>query len=346
MSRIALSLLVLSAACVDAPDEVTTDTSVQALKPRCEDWGCGINSPRVDDNFFHELNFDGLINTEGYYLTGAKKGLAIYGLELEGGKLVARVQLGAAGSPTTLRGQDLVGLELKLYMNGSERLIRVASVRNTTFFIASAGPFMPSVETYKFTVSVTTSTGLQLTANLCPLEALNTTTGTIPAHYALLFGGERVDGRTKLLSAASSQWITIGCEGSALAKMHLYGHTATANTVAGFRNTLAERQTFLRAMTADYCGTGKVFTVAGQPLEFWSDDGSIVPTPGVSTTLEARWAPTGAVCLHEPRLAANPPPGELHDLGVPTDVAADVARTCKIPDCGTQRAHIFTFNPN
>ena len=95
-------------------DPASVSEASQAIGTLCPDWGCGINSPQIDNSFFHDLNLDGLTNLEGYSLTGARKGSALYDLDVQNARMTARLRLGAAGSPLTLSGEALEGLELAL----------------------------------------------------------------------------------------------------------------------------------------------------------------------------------------------------------------------------------------
>jgi hypothetical protein len=69
-------------------------------------------------------------------------------------------------------------------------------------------------------------------------------------------------------------------------------------------------------ITADYCGDGHSFTVAGTPVA-WRDAAGTVDPPFSEKALEAQWGPGGAVCLDTPRHA---------DLD-------EVLDRCQIPAC-------------
>ena len=89
--------------------------------------------------------------------------------------------------------------------------------------------------------------------------------------------------------------------------MALTGHTEAAHVNHTFTTTLAERQAMLKMFAADYCGDGTVFTVAGQPLNWADDHGTMKMTalmfsPPQPLVLEARWNEKGAVCLNKPRV--------------------------------------------
>lgn len=127
--------------------------------------------------------------------------------------------------------------------------------------------------------------------------------------------------------------------------MHVYGHTQ-ASQIAGFATTIPERQTFLKMLVADYCGTGKVFTVAGQPL-MWTDDRGTMPlTSGVPRTTEARWQPSGADCVNEPRVDEYPTEDGMAEFpdGAEAAIAAECTRPPRCPLIMSTSYHIRSYN--
>ena len=103
-------------------------------------------------------------------------------------------------------------------------------------------------------------------------------------------------------------------EGSGLAKLQLTGHTEVAK-LAGFSTTASQRQSMLKLLAADYCGTGKAFTVGGQRLEWKDAEGTMKLPLFARTQVEARWTPQGAACLQVPRVAAHPTPASQDEFG-------------------------------
>jgi hypothetical protein len=99
--------------------------------------------------------------------------------------------------------------------------------------------------------------------------------------------------------------------------MHLMRHTkagaaaADGHLVDGhapYYTTLAQRQAMLKMFAADYCGTGRAFTVDGQPLQYrdsthWYPGASTpsLPDSWAARGVEALWSERGAVCLDTPR---------------------------------------------
>jgi hypothetical protein len=81
----------------------------------------------------------------------------------------------------------------------------------------------------------------------------------------------------------------------------------------------------LKMLTADYCGTGRSFTRNGQPLRYEDADGWYRESPALdvadpvdAAAVEAIWTGDGALCLANPRLAAEEPL-----------TAEEVARECE-----------------
>jgi hypothetical protein len=81
-----------------------------------------------------------------------------------------------------------------------------------------------------------------------------------------------------------------------------------------------ERQAMLKMLVADYCGTGRAFTVPGEPLLWQSGRISYALPP---LNLEARWTANGASCLGVPRLNVHPDPGSFFSENIMTDIIAE-----------------------
>jgi hypothetical protein len=52
---------------------------------------------------------------------------------------------------------------------------------------------------------------------------------------------------------------------------------------------------------ADYCGNGTAYTVTGTLIDLYDYLDPPLNVPETDWDLEARWTPTGALCLSEPR---------------------------------------------
>ena len=307
----ALVLVALGAGCatgdLGAADEPPTSTVQQGI---CSAWMCGTNSPQIAEFGFWELNLPttlgtwGLPNNVGLQLLYFVQGNQAYLPRVIGGRLIA------TSAQATLAGSQLVNGFFYL-RNGSRlfklRVAEVGTVQSWAMQPTTGG--YPVLESYKLDwaefVNGSWGDGFR---NMCPnppsrdsSDLLTMTSTNI--YRTLVFEGDRIDADKKLDTGIDTTWFNLGCAGSALAKMALTGHTEASRTTGAFTTTLAERQTMLKMLAADYCGDGTPFTVAGQPLN-WSDDHGTMKlvAPPASLVLESRWTPSGAACLDKPRV--------------------------------------------
>jgi hypothetical protein len=346
-----LGLVVALSGCV-AGEEPASVAEADLLGTPCPDWGCGINSPQIDNSFFHELNVDGVVNLEGYTLLGASKTGGIYDVSVEDARMIARLRVGTLSAPRVLTGESLEGLALSLRRfnaaTGTTRhyTLVVESVSNVVEYRATppGGSTPPTIETYKLYIQSEGPFGAYLCQN--GPELLSGEGPRQMARYsAVVFEGERIDAKQKTIAPVlSSRWFNIGCAESAVAKLHLHGHTHASRT-AGFDTTIAERQTMLKMLVGDYCGTGKPFTVTRQPLDWEDDQHTMVMPASIPKALEARWRPYGAACLNTPRVVAHPSDeaAEAFPEGVERAIAAECVRP---PTCSafTTSYHLKSYN--
>ncbi len=361
-----LAFILVTCSCV-APSSETeefegTEASEEAMvgqalyepgNGKCPPNICGMNSGDLSDGgFFYDLNLDGLANDDGYSLTSVRKGSALYDLEVDDGRLTATLFFGMVGSPHTLSGTGLAGAELRLKKVSetgvvSYRSLFIDSVSRVTDYWArrTDGVATPKIETYKFRMQLDSGLGAYLCQNGATFVDPSSPVRAMPEHHALVFEGERIDVETLTLApTTNSRWFNIGCAETALAKMHLNGHTKASKSV-GFTSTIAERQTMLKMLTADYCGTGNSFTVSGQRLR-WSDDrGTMTIAPSVTKVMEARWDEHGAVCLNTPRVDAHPTDASREEFE--WGARLEIDHECTIPACGWTNVtpHLVSWNP-
>lgn len=335
--------------------EVKEGEVTQFLNSKCPAHICGMNSADLSDGgFFYDLNLDQLPNSHGYQLMSAKKGSAYYDLSVSGGRITATFSLGVVGSPQTLSGYSLAGLELRLkktLSNGqpSYRTLIIQSVSRTTDYWAKrvdGGPEL-KIETYKFLMQSDSGYNALLCQNGAEHIDPTSPIRAMPEHHALVFEGERIDVESLTIAPQlNTRWFNIGCAETALAKLHLTGHTKAAYHHSGFVTSIAERQTMLKMLTADYCGTGNSFTVSGQPLRWTDDRGTMTLSSGFPKVLEARWTPNGAACLNTARADAHPTDAsrEVFEYGA----AYEIAHECSIPACAPASIvpyHLYSWNP-
>lgn len=286
----ALTAVGLTAACTEPDATLGTATSEQ----RCEDWGCTGNSSTMGPYRSHEFNLAGLPNDEGLRVDGFYLGGVKYAPRIQDDHLYAKhVLLGE------LHGGQLENGYLKvLDKNNKEFRIHIANVSDTvTFWV---GDQMETVETYELVYS---EPPVPTTQPLCKNPPGRTdASGSVWSQRfeAVLYTGDRIDSRKKIwatTAAATSGWMTIGCAGSALAKMHLSRHT-TAGTNGSFSTEPNERQALLNMFTANLCGNGVSYTQPDTPLR-WKNAAGWYPEFAGGVALEAVWGPDGAVCLDD-----------------------------------------------
>ena len=258
----------------------------------CPTWQCGWNSAEVNGRAIRELNLDGAYNSSNVKIAGflAPQGiLGNYSLAVEDDELVAR-----SGS-YTLRGYQLIGATILVKEPGLLSLpipITIAGYDE----IPSWADDGPPVATYALVYpDVGSLTGSRNVCNGDLTEVLATA--------ATVLGGETYNLTTKTVNANQSRWFTIACAGSAAAKMRLL-NSGPQSDFDGQGNpaTVAQRQSTLKMLTGDYCGTGTSYTANGTPLQY-EDAAGTVSISGTQGATEAVWSASGALCLDTTRIA-------------------------------------------
>jgi ADYC domain len=311
--------------------------------PECDDWGCGGNTPIVNNYPLRALHLGGERNAEGFSLEpelvgrdGARDGVVLD--ILEGGELVGRDSSGGR----ILRTRDeLLGRSFQLHGPGEDGAMRSWTI--TIGEMAMVGLFPEPVGdpqyayTFAYELKITPDATKQKPF-LCPEREpwLRGGYGKCPhnklgkscpaslgdrerldwsaeGNYAVLLRGETYDARTASVVPRedAQSWFNIACSGTALSKMKLLGYDPSPDpTSPNTRPTSpAQRQATLKMLTARYCSgrPEKAFTVEGQPLR-WQNSGSwfapLERSPGVGE-VEAVWNKDGAVCLNQPRRHAD-----------------------------------------
>lgn len=310
--------------CVEVADD-QLGTAEQAVI-ECETWVCGSNSPILGGLYFHELNVNGFMNAEGFSVISLWQAGTSYRLSVEHGRIIGR-----AGS-LQIQGAALQDAQIRIRRGVQTYAIRIATISTTqTFARLNGAP--RTLETYLLdTTELSGDVPTTGWRNLCsnsPSRDNPDLLGMSGTH-ALVFEGERIDKATKLINPAlDSTWFNIGCAGHALAKMASNAQNEVARVTYGFSTTIPERQAFLRMLTGDYCGTGKTFTVSGQPLQWmdWRGYTQYVSAP-MNLELEARWTATGATCLNTPRVIANPSQLGTAIFGNPAALMSAIQAEC------------------
>jgi hypothetical protein len=344
--RMSAFAVVLGAGCMTgALDEPPTDNVQQAigLDPEtCDEFMCGTNSPQIAEFGFWELNLPtvlgtpGLPNNVGMQLLDFVQGTDVYLPTVRRGRLSA-TRVTTSGTVITLSGAALVHGAFELVNRGKLFRLTVSAVGSVKSWAQPADVLLrPPVmlETYKLDWTELNQNGTPFSdpVNMCkhPPNVEDPTTLGMTGDFAyqtLLFEGDRIDARKKLDTRVNNSWFNLGCAGSALAKMALTGHTEASANAHAFSTTLAERQTMLKMLAADYCGDGTPFTVGGQPLS-WRDDAGTMKLLGQPLVLEARWTDKGAACLDKPRIDAHWTVAGSTQFGVDVAVYDQVRSHC------------------
>jgi hypothetical protein len=297
-------------------------------------FACQSNSPVIELRWFHEAHERGIPNDAGF----AIKAFRVHGhehtLDVAGGRLHAR------RGTTTIAGGDLEGAQISLDLDGvPSYVLRIAAVGSVPYWSTGTTKLL---ETYLIEWTGLDADGAPHAnwRNLCsqPPVTDSDTLGMNSLHV-LLFEGDRIDAQAKTVYGVDrgGEWFNFGCAGGALAKLALSGHTEPAVT-DGFATKLDERQAMLKMLAGDYCGDGTPFTVGGQPL-YWRDHAGWLEYPNVPESIEARWTASGAACLEEPRVKANP--SALATAEFP-DIERAIADHCKRPPpCKNRDAYTF-----
>jgi hypothetical protein len=298
-----------------APTSVTA-----ALFGVCGTWLCQTNSASMGDKlFFHELDANSKLRNAAQirYVRFEDANRVPLALRISGHAITATDADGSFYQGTRLIGATLV---LEVMRSRTVELfdVRIKDVGEIPFWVR---PDLERVPTYTFEYrSQSPRPGTGDTNTFQPLctgkdtssewDSLVGTTRTL----ALVFAGDRYDPHTKRVTTGQqlefeqrrdgSNWFNVACAGSALAKMHLLRHTAAgAAGISGgqLSTTPDQRQTMLRMLTDDICGTGYSFTVDGEDVFYMDAQGWHPFAPAQARTVEAIWNKDGAFCLDEPR---------------------------------------------
>jgi hypothetical protein len=312
-----LVVVVLGAGCATGDLGGATEPTheIQQSLIQCPPYMCGTNSPQIAQFGFWDLNLPpalgtaGQVNNVGLQVLGFVQNNQLYLPRVIAGRLTAVNSGGMIAGPALVNGW--------FYLRNAGRIfqLRITEVGSVSSWAMEPNGVVPVLEDYRLDWAEFANGSWGRFRDMCnnppSRESSEILTMTGPHIYrTLLFEGDRIDGPKKLDNGVDTTWFNLGCAGSALAKMALTGHTEASRVAGTFDTTLAERQTMLKMLAADYCGDGTAFTVAGQPLN-WSDDkgtmklAALMVNPPQPLALESRWNEFGPVCLDKPRVDAH-----------------------------------------
>jgi hypothetical protein len=306
----AIAAAALTSACVTSAEDAPPTGTVEQAAAGCSIWDCNSNSPVIDALPAHEFNLNpAVVSPEGWKLLQFRKAGVPYT------PLVRAGRLSGTSNGVTIAGPSLLGASFLVQQtSGARFILAITGVNSSNAYWAQLPPpaTQPVFESYRFEWTPTddgVNSANGRWANLCSKANADLVGEGILGEHALLFEGDRIVAASKTFSSTDTtidtRWFNIGCAGHALAKLHLTGHTYAAG-LQGFRTNTSQRQTMLKMFTADYCGHGYPFTVAGQKLQWKDEHGWMDYETGATVYLEARWTPSGAACIGRARVDENP----------------------------------------
>jgi hypothetical protein len=304
--------------------------------------GLSFNGLSFNGLSFNGLSFNGLssnVSPGGVASSGDVRlnpipfaGLRRNGLPLPGAGLDGSALRSVAPDGTTLRGADLVGVEIGASLtNGHALTLRIDAVTPST----------AASDVLLYTVSLRLPGVASLP--LCGTDPNGNAIKAIPLSGAwdpsagTPTGGAHVD---------DPSLFTFACEGFALAKCVELGY-APWRTVKECKcpeqchevSLAPLHQACTRMLRADYCGDGTATTRNGTEVDTW-DAFSIQTDAKPSWFLEAEWGANGATCVAETRWPTIDGDGE--------DVRAYIQDHCAARwqpgTCGGAQSSFFTAN--
>lgn len=279
------ALLLTACDGADAPGVLAVMDARVGDRGACPIWQCGFNSADMFGASLHELNLDGEANADGLQILGVLPPAELasagdFQLGVEGDALFL-----AGPSGDKLEGSAIVGTRLVLGHEGVPGIhIEIAAHQPLDRW----APGAPAAHTYALVVR-----------DLEDGSSYDVCGGGLSdpmAQFGMVLGGETYDRELKLVEPDRPRWFTIACQGSAAAKMAMFGYgPQTSDT------TPAQRQATLKMITADYCGDGVSYTKTGVEVH-WEDLAGNISVAGDAGGVEAVWGEAGALCLDATRI--------------------------------------------
>ena len=253
------------------------------------------------------LSLNGL-SLNGLSLNGLSlNGLSLNGLSLNGTSTTGLAITAATGSAEPWSGSGLVGTTWQAQVSdGSTLPLTVDS--------ATAG----ANSLWFYDVSYATQSGRQ---PICGKDdaGADILAVTVPGVWNLNFGTTGGGAYT-----ASTTQFTFGCRGKTVAKCVELGYVPWA----GYSE---EMQACVRMLRGDYCGNGTGYTVTGQTINLYDEDGIQADTE--AWNVDAAWSPTGATCIGKEEATRYYQTG----VGTPTCVTDKTFKND--PKCGAKFAN-------
>lgn len=299
----------------------------------CSTTHCGTNGVWLGKGVpFRELHVrEGIANAAGLTITGFRdrQGHALQ-LDVQRDQLIG-IPKGQPGAKPLTTDDELrnavISISSVSTAGAAQRyeltIARVAAVPFWTRCTGDQAHCDATFSSYEFSaIDLSDQCPVQLCAPGLDDHHPNSIAGT-----AAIFRGDRyTDQHVVTEAAAGDDIFNLACMGTALSKLHLLRYTSAAHAAQHSppdppAPTPAERQTLLRLLTADYCGTGLPFTVDGLPLRLnmanpsyalTQDSGYVYGSPLPAAQVDARWNKNGATCVGTPRAGGTL--ADIHQL--------------------------------
>lgn len=310
------------------------DIPVSPLLGDCPNTGCGLNGSWLGSG----VQFRTLHVTEG---TPNPQGLAIRSFVKGNETLIPMVdpstdELYGIGGGAQVRDQALVGTVLTIAgvfkdIPHSYQLT-IKGVTPIDYWASCDGCSKTTTPLYTFTA--TADDGCEVA--LCAPGLNDDYTGSLSGN-AVIFRGDVYNDANYTVAdqTGSDDTFNIVCLGTAISKLHLLRHTNASHPGTPDGQAQPQRQSMLRLLTADYCGTGHPFTIDGLPIRMKFDAAKFHLSSDAgydmtgASSIDAAWDDAGAKCIDTPR-GVNIPGNDLATL------KATIRNTCPghaLPDC-------------
>ena len=265
--------------------------------------GNGTGGNGVSGNGIIGTGVVGLNLTDTTYTAPGASPVPVTGFWLMGGEFVATT------NNRTLRGKDVTGVEFHYAYVGTGTsaqapfsfTIRIDSAGLDTTTKIPAGQ-ANDVWMYNMLVRQDNVSPAPAWQPICVTETLQPDQAIMVSNRWDWTTGNRIEQPT---------FVTFACRDFALAKCVRLGYRpwakGTSCSGSGSKRTCNDvsltdhHQACTRMMRADYCGNGKSYTVNGTLIDIYDYLTPPVQVPESDWDIEARWTPTGAICINEPR---------------------------------------------
>jgi hypothetical protein len=346
--------------------------------PDCKPDQCGLNGTWLGRGIrFRTLHIAlHKPNSEGIAITRFRLGSTDLRLDVQAHDLIG---IPVQNPNPQLKRNALHNAELTLTDNDSnEYTLKIDSVDPKDFWTdcKSGNPDCPTV-TQKQQVQIPVYNFSVTGPGGCPVELCDPALGDDPgaSHHtipngtgrAVIFRGDFYDDNYTVRDVAAKgeeDVFNIACKGTTISKLAFLRHTTAAETSynavvpklldqakAAMQTSLHERQTMMRLLTADYCGTGHPYGQNGTPIHIGLHGPYAVTAADYVTNAgdvtDGVWTSQGARCIGVPRIAPDDPESMRNKIQQDCDTASrPVPENCETwhdPFPGTY--HAISTNP-